>query len=52
MEPGADNGAGFDVGGAPDARWNDPDIDTMKRLHGGDFEVVRMEGMVTGTAPY
>ena len=47
----ADNGGGFDVAGAPDARWNDADIDTMKRVHGSDFEVVKMEGMVTGTGP-
>ena len=44
----ADNGGGFFVSGAPDARWNDANIDTMKRLRGSDFEVVRMEGMVVG----
>jgi hypothetical protein len=42
----ADNGSGFFVSGAPDPRWNDADIDTMKRLHGSDFEVVRMDGIV------
>jgi plastocyanin len=38
----ADNGGAFFVSGAPDARWNDANIDTMKRLHGSDFEVVQM----------
>lgn len=36
----ADNGGGFYVSGAPDPRWNDANIDTMKRLRGSDFEVV------------
>jgi hypothetical protein len=44
----ADNGSGFYVTGAPDPRWNDANIDTMKRLHGSDFEVVRMDGLVIG----
>jgi len=42
----ADNGGSFFVSGAPDTRWNDGNIDTMKRLHGTDFEVVRMTGLV------
>ena len=45
----ADNGGGFFVSGAPDPRWNDANIDTMKRIKGSDFEVVRMTGLVTGT---
>ena len=36
----ADNGGGFFVSGAPDPRWNDANIDTMKRIRGSDFEVV------------
>jgi hypothetical protein len=43
----ADNGSGFFVSGAPDPRWNDANIDTMKRIKGSDFEVVLMTGMVT-----
>ena len=43
----ADNGGGFFVSGAPDPRWNDANIDTMKRLKGSDFEVVMMTGLVT-----
>ena len=42
----ADNGGGFFVSGAPDPRWNDANIDTMKRIKGSDFEVVRMVGIV------
>jgi hypothetical protein len=44
----ADNGGGFFVSGAPDLRWNDADIDTMKRIKGSDFEVVKMNGLVVG----
>jgi hypothetical protein len=44
----ADNGGGFFVSGAPDPRWNDEHIDTMKQLRGSDFEVVRMAGLVEG----
>jgi len=43
----ADNGGGFYVSGAPDPRWNDDNIDTMKRLSGADFEVVLMRNVVT-----
>ena len=43
----ADNGGGFFVSGAPDPRWNDASIDTMKRIKGSDFEVVLMVGLVT-----
>jgi hypothetical protein len=42
----ADNGGGFYVSGAPDARWNDANIDAMKQLRGSDFEVVRMGTIV------
>jgi hypothetical protein len=45
----ADNGGGFFVSGAPDPRWNDANIDTMKRIKGSDFEVILMTGMVTGS---
>lgn len=44
----ADNGGGFFVSGAPDPRWNDANIDTMKGLHGSDFEVVRMRNVAVG----
>jgi hypothetical protein len=44
----ADNGGGFFVSGAPDPRWNDETINTMKQIRGSDFEVVRMDGLVQG----
>ena len=44
----ADNGSPFYLSGAPDPRWNDADINLLKRLHGSDFEVVRMVGLVAG----
>ncbi|HEX7122954.1 MAG TPA: hypothetical protein VF178_11330 [Gemmatimonadaceae bacterium] len=42
----ADNGGGFFVSGAPDPRWNDANIDTMKQIKGSDFEVVSMGTVV------
>jgi hypothetical protein len=42
----ADNGGAFYLSGAPDGRWNDADINTLKRLHGTDFEAVAMTGLV------
>ena len=44
----ADNGGGFFLSGAPDSHWNDGNINTLKQLHGSDFEVVQMTGMVVG----
>ena len=38
----ADNGGSWFISGAPDPRWNDAEIETLKRIHGGDFEVVQM----------
>src|SRR5262249_18677494 len=42
----ADNGGDWYVSGTADARWDDGQLETLKRLKGGDFEVVRM-GTVT-----
>lgn len=42
----ADNGGPFYVSGAPDPRWNDADIDTLKRIKGRDFEVVQMGAVI------
>jgi len=37
-----DNGGDWFISGAPDPRWNDEEIRTMKQLRGSDLEVVRM----------
>src|SRR4029453_2129578 len=37
-----DNGGDWFVTGAPDPRWNDEELATLKRVKGRDFEVVQM----------
>lgn len=44
----ADNGGDWFLSGAPDPRWNDDDLGTLKRVKGRDFEVVRMGKLTTG----
>jgi len=43
----ADNGGNWFLSGAPDSRWNDAKIDTLKQIRGSDFEVVQMGPIVT-----
>jgi len=43
----ADNGGDWFFDGAPDPRWNNDEIDTLKKVKGSDFEVVRMGEVVT-----
>jgi hypothetical protein len=43
----ADNGSNWYVSGAPDPRWNDSELNTLKSLKGSDFEVVKMGTVVT-----
>lgn len=38
----ADNGSNWYVSGAPDPRWNDDELRTLKEIKGSDFEVVQM----------
>lgn len=38
----ADNGSNWYVSGAPDPRWNDDELSTLKAIRGADFEVVQM----------
>jgi hypothetical protein len=38
----ADNGGPWFISGAPDSRWSDAQIETLKHVRGSDFEVVRM----------
>jgi hypothetical protein len=42
----ADNGSNWYVTGAPDPRWNDDDVNTLKKVKGKDFEVVKMGTVV------
>jgi hypothetical protein len=44
----ADNGSSWFVSGAPDPRWIDDELATLRRVLGRDFEVVRMDGLVEG----
>lgn len=44
----ADNGSDWFVSGAPDARWNDDDLNTLKRIRGHDFEVVQLGTITKG----
>jgi hypothetical protein len=43
----ADNGSNWYVTGAPDPRWNDEELATLRQVRGSDFEVVRMGTIVT-----
>jgi hypothetical protein len=46
----ADNGSDWYVSGAPDKRWNDDALNTLKQVPGSAFEVVKM-GRVTTSSP-
>jgi hypothetical protein len=43
----ADNGSDWFVSGAPDPRWNDDHLSTIKRVTGRNFEVVQMGELIT-----
>jgi len=43
----ADNGSNWFLSGAPDARWNDDELNSLKRIKGSDFEVVKMPAPIT-----
>jgi hypothetical protein len=43
----ADNGGNWFITGAPDSRWNDEELATLKRIKGKDLEVVQTENVVT-----
>jgi hypothetical protein len=45
----ADNGSNWYVSGAPDDRWDNDALNSeLAQVRGSDFEVVRMDGLVTG----
>jgi hypothetical protein len=43
----ADNGSDWFLSGAPDPRWSDGNLRTMKKIKGKDFEVVKMGQVIT-----
>jgi hypothetical protein len=43
----ADNGSDWFVSGAPDARWDDDDLNALKTVPGSAFEVVKMGPVTT-----
>jgi hypothetical protein len=44
----ADNGSDWFISGAPDPRWNDDELSSLRGVMGRDFEVVHMDGLVEG----
>lgn len=43
----ADNGSNWYISGAPDPRWDDDEIATLRNLRGSDFEVVYTGEIIT-----
>jgi hypothetical protein len=43
----ADNGSNWYISGAPDPRWDDDELSTLKSIKGSNFEVVQMGTIVT-----
>jgi hypothetical protein len=43
----ADNGSNWFISGAPDPRWNDEELNTLKTVPGSAFEVVKMGPLTT-----
>jgi hypothetical protein len=43
----ADNGSNWFITGAPHPKWNEDELSTLKRVKGREFEVIRMDGLVT-----
>ncbi|MGB9182349.1 MAG: hypothetical protein WCB68_24175 [Pyrinomonadaceae bacterium] len=43
----ADNGSNWYISGAPDPRWSDDELSTLRNVKGSDFEVVQMGTIVT-----
>jgi hypothetical protein len=42
----ADNGSAWYLSGAPDPRWNDSDLHALGAIHGSDFELVDVSGLM------
>ena len=43
----ADNGSNWFISGSPDSRWNDDELGQLRGIEGQDFEVIRMDNIVT-----
>ncbi len=43
----ADNGGDWFVSGCPDPKWKDDELETLKKIRGRDFEVVKMGPITT-----
>ena len=43
----ADNGSNWYISGAPDTRWSDDELNTLKLVKGSNFEVVKMGSETT-----
>jgi hypothetical protein len=48
----ADNGGNWFFSGTQDERWNNDQIDTLKRLHGSDFEAVDESSLMVSANSY
>jgi hypothetical protein len=48
----ADNGSPWYFSGTQDSRWNNGQIDALKRLRGSDFEVVDTAGLMVSPTSY
>ncbi len=42
----ADNGSSWFLSGAPDSRWNNDELHDLGRVHGSDFQVVDVSGLM------
>lgn len=42
----ADNGSAWYLSGVPDSRWNNDQLHDLGRIHGSDFEVVDVSGLM------
>jgi hypothetical protein len=42
----ADNGSAWYLSGAPDSRWNNDELHDLGRVHGSDFQVVDVAGLM------
>ena len=43
----ADNGANWFISGAPDPRWSDQNLHTFGQIKGLNFEVIKMDKIIT-----